>query len=123
MSKHKGDLLRMMAKAETIKQAELARKLRQVQDETDRIAAQAGSLERLLDEHRIATPNSQTTAQLANTLRVGQQLESHRRSLSMQMKQSEHRLNRARTALAQSGHKLEILTDKARIADQQTENE
>ncbi len=123
MSNHKGDLLRMMAKAETIKQAELARKLRQVQDETDRIAAQAGSLERLLDEHRIATPNSQTTAQLANTLRVGQQLESHRRSLSMQMKQSEHRLNRARTALAQSGHKLEILTDKARIADQQTENE
>lgn len=123
MSKHKGDLLRMMAKAETIKQADLARKLRLVQDEKDRIEAQAGSLERLLDEHRIATPNAQTTAQLANTLRVGQQLESHRRTLTAQIKQTEHRVNRARTALAQSGHKLEILTDRARIADQQAEND
>ncbi|MDX1779703.1 MAG: hypothetical protein R3256_00135 [Thalassovita sp.] len=123
MTKHKGDMLRMMAKAETIKQADLARKLRQVQDESDRMATQAGSLERLLDEHRLATPGSQTTAQLANTLRVGLQLESHRRTLTAQMKQNEHRLKRARTALAQSGHKLEILSDKARIADQQAENE
>ncbi|WP_323785405.1 hypothetical protein [Thalassovita sp.] len=123
MSKHKGDLLRMMAKAETIKQADLARKLRQVQDETNRIAEQAGSLERLLDEHRLAAPGSQTTAQLANVMRVGHQLESHRKTLTSQMKQSEHRLNRARTALAHSGHKLDILSEKARIAKQQTENE
>ena len=111
MSKHKGDLLRMMAKAETIKQADLARKLRQVQDETNRIAEQAGSLERLLDEHRLAAPGSQTTAQLANVMRVGHQLESHRKTLTSQMKQSEHRLNRARTALAHSGHKLDILSE------------
>lgn len=123
MSKHKGDLLRMMAKAETIKQADLARKLRRMQEESDRIAAQAGSLERLLDEHRDAAPNSQTTAQLANTMRVGHQLESHRRTLTAQMKQSEHRLKRARNALAQSGHKLDILNDRARIADRQTESD
>lgn len=122
MSAPKGNYLRLMAKAETVKQADLARKLRKVQSEADNIKAQAGSVARMLKEHGAQLKTVQTTAQLANTLRVGQQLEGFRNTLTVQSKQSELKLKKARSALAQCGHKLEILTEKARIAESREKN-
>lgn len=122
MSKTKGNFLRLMARSETIKQADQARKLRTAQSEVDRIDSQAGSVARLLEEHRQATPSATNAAQLVNTLRVGQQLEGHRNMLTLQKKQTERKLNVAKKALAFTGHKLEILTEKARKADSASEN-
>ena len=123
MSKAKGNFLRLMARSETIKQADQARKLRAAQSDADRIKSQASSVARLLEEHRQATPSATNAAQLANTLRVGQQLEGHRNLLTMQKSQSERKLRTAKSALAQTGHKLDILNEKARIADSDSEND
>jgi DNA anti-recombination protein RmuC len=123
MNKPNGSHLHLMAKAETIKQADLAKKLRRVQDEVNSITAQAGSIDRMLDEQGEHLRRSQTSAQLANTLRLGQQLEGFRTTLSMKIAQSERQLQQAQTALAQSGHKLDMLTEKAKTLDAQQKSE
>ena len=122
MNQPKGNYLRLMAKAENVKQADLARKLRKVQTESDHIKAQAGSVSRMLEEHGKSLKAVQTTAQLANSLRLGQQLEGFRNSLTLQRKQSELRLKKAKTDLAHCGHKLDILTEKARVTEAREKN-
>ncbi|MCG7492816.1 hypothetical protein [Thalassobius sp. Cn5-15] len=113
MTKPNGNHLHLMAKAETVKQADLAKRLRRAQDEMNNITAQAGSINRMLDEHGGQLRAAKTSAQLAGALRLGQQLEGFRSTLSLQKAQSERRLKKAQTELAQSGHKLDMLTDKA----------
>jgi chromosome segregation ATPase len=119
MNKPNGNHLHLMAKAETVKQADLAKRLRRAQDEMNNIKAQAGSIERMLEEHGGQLRAAQNSAQLAGALRLGQQLEGFRSTLSMQKAQSERRLKKAQTELAQSGHKLDMLTDKAKKLDAQ----
>lgn len=119
MNKPSGNHLHLMAKKETITQADLAKKVRRAQDEVNNITNQAGSIKRMLAEHDGQLKQAQNSAQLANSLRLGQQLEGFRSTLSLQKAQSERRLKKARTALAQSGHKLEMLSEKARVLDSQ----
>lgn len=123
MNKPNGNHLHLMAKAETVKQADLAKRLRRAQDEMNNIKAQAGSIERMLEEHGGQLRAAQNSAQLAGALRLGQQLEGFRSTLSMQKAQSERRLKKAQTELAQSGHKLDMLTDKAKKLDAQQNSE
>ena len=123
MNKPNGNHLKLMAKAETIKQADLAKKLRRAQDAMNNITAQAGSIKRMLHEHDGQLKGAQNSAQLANTLRLGQQLEGFRSTLSIQKAQSERRLKKAQTELAQSGHKLEMLSEKAKVMDAQQNSE
>lgn len=123
MNQQNGNHLKLMAKAETIKQADLAKKLRRAQDEVHNIQTQAGSINRMLEEHSGQLRGAQTSAQLANSLRLGQQLEGFRSTLSLQKAQSERRLKQAQTALAQCGHKLEMLTEKARVLDSQEKSD
>ncbi|MCG7572196.1 hypothetical protein MHM39_01305 [Phaeobacter sp. CNT1-3] len=123
MNKPNGNHLHLMAKAETVKQADLAKRLRRAQDEMNNIKAQAGSIDRMLEEHGGQLRAAQNSAQLAGALRLGQQLEGFRSTLSMQKAQSERRLKKAQTELAQSGHKLDMLTDKAKKLDAQQNSE
>lgn len=123
MNQQNGNHLKLMAKAETIKQADLAKKLRRAQDEVNNIQTQAGSINRMLEEHSGQLRGARTSAQLANSLRLGQQLEGFRSTLSLQKAQSERRLKQAQTALAQCGHKLEMLSEKARVMDAQEKSE
>ncbi|WP_412563336.1 hypothetical protein [Thalassobius sp. MITS945101] len=117
MNQQNGNHLKLMAKAETIKQADLAKKLRKAQDEVEKIHTQTGSINQMLKEQNGELRGAQTSAQLANSLRLGQRLEGFRTTLSLQKAQSERRLKQAKTALAQSGHKLEMLSEKARVLD------
>lgn len=123
MNKPNGNHLHLMAKAETVKQADLAKRLRRAQDEMNNITAQAGSIDRMLEEHGGQLRAAQNSAQLAGALRLGQQLEGFRSTLSLQKAQSERRLKKAQTELAQSGHKLDMLTDKAKKLDAQQNSE